>query len=169
MQDRDVVDRILDAVAWVSTLVTGVAMVVLTVIFGWLVYGRYVLNATPTWVEQVSLLLVVLIAFVGAATGLRQNTHLSVDLFRNLAPRPVAWLCKVIGHVVMSCFGAVMAFQSFKLAAFKWTTEIPLIHLPEGLRTVPIAICGVLLVIYSLGHLWRLLKGRAEYVLPEGS
>ncbi|MEO1104572.1 MAG: hypothetical protein AAFW98_12705, partial [Pseudomonadota bacterium] len=25
---------------------------------GWLVFGRYVLNATPTWVEQVALLLV---------------------------------------------------------------------------------------------------------------
>ena len=39
-------------------ILTGVAMVVLTVSFGWLVFGRYVLNETPTWVEQSALLLV---------------------------------------------------------------------------------------------------------------
>ena len=44
-------------------LLAGVALVVMTVIFAWLVFGRYVLNDTPTWVEQVSLLLVMVIAF----------------------------------------------------------------------------------------------------------
>lgn len=166
---RDWVDRILDGLAWISVVITGVALVVLTVIFGWLVYGRYVLNSTPTWVEQVSLLLVVLITFLGAATGIRHNTHLSVDMFRNMAPRPITWLCKVVVHLVMVGFGLVMAVQSYKLAAFKWTTDIPLINLPEGLRTVPIVICGGLLVLYSLGHLWRLFKGREDFVLPEGS
>ena len=39
--------------------IAGIAMVTLIVIFGWLVFGRYVLNSTPTWVEQVSLLLII--------------------------------------------------------------------------------------------------------------
>lgn len=169
MKERDIVDRVLDAIAWVCTVITGVAMVVLTVIFGWLVYGRYVLNATPTWVEQVSLLLVVLIAFLGAATGIRHNTHLCVDMFRNAAPTSINWFCKVLGHVVMTGFGLVMAVQSYKLAAFKWSTDIPLIHISEGWRTVPITLCGGLLVLYSMGYLWRLYKGRPDFVLPERS
>ena len=57
----------LDVLAFISKILTGVAIVVLTVIFGWLVYGRYVMNDTPTWVEQVSLLLVMLITFLGVS------------------------------------------------------------------------------------------------------
>ena len=46
-----------------------------------------------------------------------------------------------------------MCFYSYKLVVFKWSTQIPLIHVPEGLRAVPIMICGGLVLIFSIGHL----------------
>ncbi|MCB1835440.1 MAG: TRAP transporter small permease [Geminicoccaceae bacterium] len=164
---RESYERFLNGLAWVSSVITGVAIVVLTVIFGWLVYGRYVLNATPTWVEQVALLLVALITFLGAATGVRQNTHLGVDMFRDAAPLPVTRFCKAVSHIAMALFGLVMAIYGFQLTLFKWATEIPLIHQSEGLRTVPITVCGILLVLYSAGHLWRLFSGADDYALDE--
>ena len=88
-QPKSHYDRLLDTISDISTLVAGVGLVVLTVIFGWLVYGRYVLNSTPTWVEQVSLLLVMLIGFLGASVGIHKNTHLGVSYFREISPRPV--------------------------------------------------------------------------------
>ena len=60
-------DRLLNLFSYITTILTGIAMVVMTAIFGWLVFGRYVLNATPTWVEQYSLLLIVYIGFLGAS------------------------------------------------------------------------------------------------------
>ena len=83
----------LDMIAMICRTITGVALVVLTVIFGWLVYGRYVLNATPTWVEQLALLLVMLIAFIGAAVGVHENTHLSVVLLRTSVNRRLRTVC----------------------------------------------------------------------------
>ena len=53
------IETALDAIAYFCRVLTGVALVVLTVIFGWLVFRRYVLNATPTWVAQVALLVVI--------------------------------------------------------------------------------------------------------------
>ena len=78
LSNRSVFDRILDLISDINTIITGVALVVLTVIFGWLVFGRYVLNDTPTWVEQVALLLVVYIGFLGASIGVHKKTHLGV-------------------------------------------------------------------------------------------
>lgn len=80
------VDKVLDAIAWFCMLVAGIALVVIIVTFGWLVYGRYVLNNTPTWVEQLSLLLVSYITFLGAAVGVRRNSHLSIDFVRESFP-----------------------------------------------------------------------------------
>ena len=155
-------DRVLDFISRASTLVAGIGLVVLTVIFGWLVFGRYVLNSTPTWVEQVSLLLVVLIAFLGASVGIHKNTHLGVSFFREMSPRPVRRTFEFISHVVLTIYGAVMLVYSYELMRFKWDTEIPLIHLPEGLRVVPIVLCGAFVCLYSVGHLINFFKGKEE-------
>lgn len=155
-------DRFLNAISYVCTLITGVALVFMTVIFGWLVYGRYVLNSTPTWVEQVSLLLVVLIGFLGAAVGIHKNTHLGVSYFRDISPKPVRLVFELISHLMIMIFGIVMMINSYDLVVFKWTTNIPLIHLPEGLRAVPIMLCGAFIFLFSIGHLIHFFKGTEE-------
>ena len=161
-QNKSLFDRLLDGLSWISTVVTGVALVVLTVIFGWLVFGRYVLNATPTWVEQVALLLVMLIGFLGASVGIHRNTHLGVSYFRELSPRPVRRAFELISHLTLAVFGGVMMVYSYELVLFKWGTEIPLIHVPEGLRAIPIMLCGAFVTLYSIGHLIHFFKGIEE-------
>ena len=130
----------------------------MTVIFSWLVYGRYVLNSTPTWVEQVSLLLVVLIGFIGAAIGIHRKTHLGVSYFRDLSTPWLQITFDIIAQIMLIIFGYVMMIYSYKLAVFKWSTQIPLIHLPEGLRAVPIMLCGGLILLFSIGHILNYIK-----------
>lgn len=155
-------DRFLDRISRLCKIVTGIGLVILTVIFGWLVFGRYVLNATPTWVEQVSLLLVMVITFLGAAIGIHENTHLGVSYFRELAPVPIKKAFAFIGHLALAVFGLVMMWNSYALMVFKWGSLIPLIHVPEGLRAVPITLCGGLIFLFSLGHLIKMARGIEE-------
>ncbi|MFY0611701.1 MAG: TRAP transporter small permease [Hyphomicrobiaceae bacterium] len=161
-QKKSRYDKLLDIISAVSTLIAGVGLVVLTGIFGWLVYGRYVLNATPTWVEQVSLLLVMLIGFLGASVGIHKNTHLGVSYFREVSPRPVRRVFEFATHIILVVFGAVMMVKSYELAVFKWGSQIPLIHVPEGLRAIPIMLCGAFTCLYSIGHLIHFVKGVPE-------
>ena len=144
---------ILDKICFICNIIAGFSIVLMTVIFSWLVYGRYILNSTPTWVEQISLLLIVLISFLGAAVGIYKKTHLGVSYFRNLCSPFFQRLCDVLSYLMLSIFGSLMCFYSYKLVIFKWSTQIPLIHVPEGLRAVPIMICGGLVLIFSIGHL----------------
>jgi TRAP-type C4-dicarboxylate transport system permease small subunit len=155
-----VVDRLLDAIAALCRLVTGVSLVFLTGIFGWLVYGRYVLNATPTWVEQVALLLVMVIAFIGAAVGVHEHTHLAVTGFRSAGPLWLRRLFMAVTDLAMAGFGLLMLVYGARLTAFKWNSMIPLINLPEGLRSLPLTVGGGLIMVFALAHLVRLLTGR---------
>ncbi|APX12011.1 TRAP transporter small permease [Tateyamaria omphalii] len=152
----------LDAIALICKIVTGIALVVLTVIFGWLVFGRYVLNATPTWVEQVALLLVMLIAFLGAAVGVHEHTHLSVSILRSSVPRRVRSVLVVMSDIAMAGFGGLMLWYGWQLTLFKWGSLIPLIQVPEGLRSLPLTVGGALILLFSLGHLIRLFLGADE-------
>lgn len=149
----------LDGIAFVCRILTGVALVVLTVIFGWLVYGRYVLNATPTWVEQVALLLVMTIAFLGAAVGVHDNTHLAVTILRTSVSRRVRAVLVVITDILMAGFGTLMLWYGWQLTIFKWGSLIPLIQVPEGLRSLPLTIGGALILLFSAGHLIRRYAG----------
>lgn len=155
-------DNVFDLLTRLCQLMAGIALVAMTVMFAWLVFGRYVLNDTPTWVEQVSHLLLMVIAFLGAAAGVRQDTHLSVVLFRTAVPSAVRTLFVFITDVLMAGFGGFMFWYGLELTRFKWNTLIPLIQISEGFRSLPLTICGALVFVFSTGHLIRLLLRRDE-------
>lgn len=153
-------DQAFDLVSRLCLIVAGVALVVMTAIFAWLVFGRYVLNDTPTWVEQVSLLLIMVISFLGAAVGVNQNRHLSVVIFRGMVPDWMRTVFVIISDILMLVFGGMMFWYGIELTQFKWNTLIPLIQVPEGLRSLPLTFCGLFVFMFSAGHLIRLFLGR---------
>lgn len=155
-------DGAFNLISQVCLVLAGTALVAMTLMFAWLVYGRYVLNDTPTWVEQVSHLLLMVIAFLGAAVGVRQDTHLSVVLFRGAVPSWVRSVFVFVTDILMAGFGGLMFWYGLKLTQFKWKTMIPLIDVSEGLRSLPLTICGALVFLFSTGHLIRLMLGLDE-------
>lgn len=142
-------DRALDLVASACMLAAGAALVVLIAIFGWLVYGRYILNATPTWVEQLALLLVAYITFLGAAVGVRRQSHLSIDFLREAMPRAPRLLLRFVSDLYVVVFGAFMAWQGWLLVSTNLRRKIPMIGLSESWRAAPLAICGALMILFA--------------------
>ena len=132
------IDTVLNLVARICQILAGIALVAMTVMFAWLVFGRYILNDTPTWVEQVSLLLMMVIAFLGAAVGVWHDSHLSVVLFRTAVPSRIRTVFVFITDVLMAGFGGFMFWYGLELTQFKWKTMVPLIQVPEGLRSLPL-------------------------------
>lgn len=147
--------KILDWISWICMVIAGTMLVVLIVIFGWLVFGRYVLNNTPTWVEQVSLLLVAYITFLGAAIGIRDNTHLSIDFIREAMPSAPRFVLSLIADASLLVFGVAMGWQGYILTITNTHRAIPMIDMPEAWRSAPLAVCGVLTAVFSLVNLLR--------------
>jgi TRAP-type C4-dicarboxylate transport system permease small subunit len=165
--EKSLFDRLLDFFSHVNTVLTGIAMVAMTAIFGWLVFGRYVLNATPTWVEQVSLLLIVYIAFLGASIGVHRKTHLGVSVFREISPKPVRRIFDFLSHGILAGFGILMTVYGYKLTVFKWGAEIPLIRISEGWRALPVILSGILIFLYSIGHLIHFFSTHTDQEDPD--
>jgi TRAP-type C4-dicarboxylate transport system permease small subunit len=142
-------ERVLAAIQWLSILIASVALVVLIVTFGWLVFGRYVLNVTPTWVEQLALMLICYIAFLGAAAGVRDDTHLGVTLFRDITPIHMQKVVIIMIDFLLATFGAIMLLAGMELMAFGWDSLIPMLDVPESFRTLAITTCGALIVLHA--------------------
>ncbi len=142
-------ERALDRLSGLCILVASVALVILVATFGWLVFGRYVLNATPTWVEQLALLLVAYIAYLGAAAGIHEQTHLGVTLFRDALGPKVSGALRLVNDVILSAFGLVMFLASIELFKFGWGTLLPMLDIPESFRTLSALLCGGLVFLFA--------------------
>ncbi|PRY74378.1 TRAP-type C4-dicarboxylate transport system permease small subunit [Yoonia maritima] len=140
-------ETVLDVIQRISIFTASVALVVLVITFGWLVFGRYVLNVTPTWVEQLALLLICYIAFLGAAAGVREGTHLGVTIFRDLMPIVVQKVVIISIDFVLAAFGIVMCIAGITLMKFGWDSFLPMLNIPESFRTLAITLCGALIVL----------------------
>jgi TRAP-type transport system small permease protein len=133
----------------VCVLIGSVALVVLVATFGWLVFGRYVLNQTPTWVEQLALLLICYITFIGAAIGIHEESHLGVTLVRDALPAKLRQILLLLTDLVLAIFGGVMLVAGLELFNFGWSTLLPMLNVPESVRTAAAVACGGLMVIFA--------------------
>ena len=141
--------RLLDGLSGLCMSLASVALVVLVAVFGWLVFGRYVLNDTPTWVEQLALLLVIAITFLGSAALVHEDRHLGVTFMRDALPRRPRLAVRLLCDVSLAAFGVVMALVCAELVAFAWGNKLPMLGVPEGTRSLPAVVCGALVALFA--------------------
>lgn len=155
-------ERILHFIAKICSIISGICLITIVMTFGWLVFGRYILNATPTWVEQLALLLIVVITFFSSAVGIKEKTHLSVEIVPSAVSQSIRRKIQILISIIVGGFGFVMMIESYNLTRFNWATEIPLLGIPEGFQTLPAVISGFLLCLFSLGHIGQLLTSNDQ-------
>ncbi|NDR54835.1 TRAP transporter small permease [Aliiruegeria sabulilitoris] len=143
------IEGLLDLLSKLCLIICAVALATLVATFGWLVWGRYVMNVTPTWVEQLGLLLVGYIAFLGAAVGIHEQFHLSVTLFRDAFGPKGTGLLRFVIDIILASFGCVMFIAGLELFAFGWETMLPMLNIPESFRTLAFVLCGGLITIFA--------------------
>ncbi|GAB3485667.1 TRAP transporter small permease [Marinomonas epiphytica] len=148
-------DNLLTYTKKLANLISGLGMITLVFTFAWLVFGRYVLNDTPTWVEQLSLLLVITISFLTAAVGIHERTHLSVDIFTQFLPKSGQLTISILADVVMATFGFLMAMNAIDLVNFAWPKKIPLLGISDAFRYFPVVASGSMIFVFSIDRIVR--------------
>jgi TRAP-type C4-dicarboxylate transport system permease small subunit len=142
--------------------VAGLVAVVAAVIVQ--VFGRYVLNDTPTWAEALAMILVLYVTMLGAAVGVRDAGHIGMESLLVLVPEQVRLKIELVIHVLVAAFGAMMAWNGGYLAWSVHDYKVPTLGISEGLNYLPMTIAGVLILLFSVEHIIAQLRG--EEVVP---
>lgn len=142
--------------------VTGLLVIVAIVFYQ--VFGRYVLNSSPTWTENLALVLILYVTLIGAAVGVRDAGHIGMDSLLVMLPDHMREKVELAIHVLVAVFGIAMAYNGWILGASVGTVKIANLGLPEVIRYVPLIASGVLIVSFSIEHIMALLRG--EEVVP---
>ena len=148
--------------AWISrvSLMLAVALLIAVVAcVQWQVFGRYVMNDTPTWAEALALLLVLYMTSLGVAIGVRDAGHIGLESLIVLLPAKWRQKLEIVIHLCVATFGVLMAKAGWLWATLKWNEKKPMLGVPEGADYVPLVVAGVLIVLFSLEHIVALLRG----------
>jgi TRAP-type C4-dicarboxylate transport system permease small subunit len=136
-------------------VLSGTALVIITLIIPFGVFMRYVLNNPQSWPEPASVVMMVFFSFIGGSAIYRANVHIAVEALLNVvAPVTKAWM--LMG--VEACMGAIslfMIFYGFQLCHITWNqsvAEFP--GLPVGLVYAPIPLAGLLTLLFLIERIW---------------
>jgi TRAP-type C4-dicarboxylate transport system permease small subunit len=124
------------------------------------VFGRYVMNDTPTWAEALALVLVLWVTMFGAAVGVRDAGHIGMESLLVWVSPELRRKLEIVIHLLSALFGGMMAWQGTILAESVMGYKIPTLGIPEGLNHVPVAVAGALIVLFSIEHIIALVKRR---------
>jgi TRAP-type transport system small permease protein len=138
--------------------VAGLIAIVLCV--QWQVFGRYVLNDTPTWAEALSMLLVLYVTAFGVAVGVRDAGHIGLESMVILLPPNVRKYAELLIHSLVGIFGALMVYGGWIWTSAKWNEKKPMLPVPDGIDYLAIVICGALIVLFSIEHIVAILNGK---------
>jgi TRAP-type C4-dicarboxylate transport system permease small subunit len=150
-----VFSRLLDVLAGVTIALAGTALVALVVMMGWLVFGRYVLNDTPTWIERGATLAILAIAMPVAAVGVRERFHLSVLGLRESLPAAMQRWMALGCDALVGAFGLGMAIWSWELVEMVANFRIPLLGISQGWTYAPMVLGGALITLFAVDQVLR--------------
>ena len=134
-------------------------LVIVAVVF-YQVFGRYVLNSSPTWTESLALVLVLYVTLIGAAVGVRDAGHIGMESLLVLLPASARNKIELLIHFLVMVFGAAMIYNGLVLGSSVMSYKIPNLGLPEMVRYVPLVLSGVLVISFSIEHVIALVQGK---------
>ena len=83
----------------------------------WQVFGRYVLNDTPTWAESLTLVVILYVALIGAAVGVRDAGHIGMESLLVLVADETRRRIEIVIFVFVGMFGAMMLYYGWGLTS----------------------------------------------------
>jgi TRAP-type C4-dicarboxylate transport system permease small subunit len=145
-----------------SQLVEGLLLVMMVVLcldvfLG--VFSRYVIGRTFTWYDEIARLLFVWIVFLGAAVGVRRAAHFRLHLLIDRLRPAGRRLAHAVGVLVLIGFGLVLIQQGWKLVELGQFQRTPVMGLSKQWVYASVPAGGFLIILYSLPHLRRVLRG----------
>jgi TRAP-type C4-dicarboxylate transport system permease small subunit len=154
--------RALDLLARLAIGCAAVALMGLVLVQGWQVFARYVLNASPSWTEPVTLFLLATAMGLGAAAGVRDRRHFGFFLLAQAAGPGVRRVLECLSAGVLLAIGLAMAGSSALLLVDGWSIPLAGAPLPQSINFLPLALGGVLIALFALDLLRTCLRRDAS-------
>lgn len=136
-------------------LLSGAALVAITLIIPLGVVMRYVFNDPLSWPEPAAVVMMVMFSFVGGAAVYRANAQIAVEALLNAVQPNVRTAMKWGVHLCMTLTAAFMLGYGAHLCQLTWyntMAEFPALRV--GFVYMPIPVAGLLTLLFIAEKVW---------------
>jgi TRAP-type C4-dicarboxylate transport system permease small subunit len=142
----------LDRLERVLTAVTAAVMVILSVLICYQVFSRYVLNSSPFWIEEISVVSIMWIGLLGAAGCVWTESHMSLELVVSRLPEEVRiWLRSVV-DVIVGLFSLFLFERGIFLVQRMMSGTLATLAIPLGYTYLVLPIAGGMMAIFAFSR-----------------
>lgn len=145
---------------WLAAL----ALVIISLISLGNVVTRYITGGSLAFTEELSVFLLVVLTFAGAAVALRRNGHIRIGMLERALPAGPRRLlvlfqgaCGIAVLGLISWFGAKLAWQEYQ-----WETLSPGLGLPQWWYIVWLPLLAAVMLVRQLQQTRDRLRGRLD-------
>lgn len=149
------VSRLFDALYLACIWVAGTCVFLMSLFIPWGIFARYVLGTGSRWPEPISIMLMVVFTFLGAACSYRAGGHIAVAMLTDRLPAGLQSLLRSLVHVLMLVVSLFTLWYGAKLCMGTWGQSIPeLPWMPVGFSYLPVPIGGAVTALFVLEHMF---------------
>lgn len=123
---------------------------------------RYLTDASFAFTEEISVFLLVILAFFGSAVAFARNEQIRITFFLERMPRALRWTATVLTVMATLVVFGLVVWYGAHFAYEEWLYEAitPGLGLPGWLYTVWLPVAGVVIIARVLGRFARQVRAR---------
>ena len=129
-------------------------LLAMAVIICYQVVMRFVFNDSPSWTEEVAILLMIWFGILSIPIGIKLHLHIGIEYLFNQFPMTGQYVISRLVYLIIVGFGGVMLVYGFELVQFMSMSTLPATKLPSAVEYAVIPISGVLVIFNALELLW---------------
>lgn len=157
---KSIIDRIIDFLYDVIQWVCVICLAGQVVVVSYAVFGRFVLNSTPAWSDEIARVLMVWMSLLAASLAVKDDTHVRIAIFDKIfGPRGIK-IRDTIFALLNIFFCSVLFWKGIDLISQTTRTKLPGSGLPSSILYASICVGGLAMAIMLLYRLWRELCQR---------
>lgn len=136
-------------------------MFLLLVLMAVNVFARYVLNTGIGWSEEISRYLLIWMVYLGIAAGIRNNSHVRIDLIDRIVTERVRKVLGIVNWILLFAFLALLVWIYVDLIGKFARLRSPASQLSMAWAYAAVLV-GALLGILRMSIMWLLAEPPAK-------
>ncbi|ROT94046.1 TRAP transporter small permease [Altererythrobacter sp. FM1] len=133
-----------------------IGLLAMTAIIGWQVFGRFVLNSSPSWTEQASLIMMIWYVMFASAAGVYEGFHIRIALLEEKFGERARPLLRFVA-IIIAVIGLVLLVYGTQLCWAVRSNAVPSLGISRAIAYIPLPVSGLLMALFALP---QILTGR---------
>jgi TRAP-type C4-dicarboxylate transport system permease small subunit len=142
----------------ISRVLVGILFTAMVLVVFANVIGRYYLDTSLAWSEEVSRFMLVWLVFLGAVLAYEKDEHLGLDILVKKLPRKVGAVVGIATDLMVIFAIGLIVYGGYRMAVDSWDWESTTVPIPLGYVYVIVPVCGSIMVLQTLLKMCKHIK-----------